>query len=175
MVGDLQVLVGEFLFCLCQGPPEASLWLSTEAVPKVAQGTEAKGLASLLHCAGIPWQFRRLLYWAQPNSEVMDYLMLLDYAEIVCSSTIYFFLSALVFMYIIFYIFFYVYLERGRKQAGEGQIRGDRIPSRLGDTSSELDVGLELIDCEIMTQAKIKSQTESPRNSYISFLNPNHQ
>ena len=104
MVGDLQVLVGEFLFCLCQGPPEASLWLSTEAVAKVAQGTEAKGLASLLHCAGTPWQFRRLLYWAQPNSEIMDYRMLLDYAETVCSSTFYFFLEC-----ISFYVYNFLY------------------------------------------------------------------
>ena len=41
------------------------------------------------------------------------------------------------------------------EREGEGQ--RERIPSRFHAFSAELDAGLELMNCEIMTSAKIKS------------------
>ena len=62
-----------------------------------------------------------------------------------------------------FNFFFNVYFwERERKRAREGQERGKhRIHSRFQarDVSTEPDAGLELMNHEIMTWAKIKSQT----------------
>ena len=38
-----------------------------------------------------------------------------------------------------------------------GEREGDRIPSRLEAVSAEHNVGLKLKNCEVMTEAKIKS------------------
>ena len=60
-------------------------------------------------------------------------------------------------------IFFFEFIferEREQAQVGEGQIeRRQRIPSRVCAVSAEPDVGLELMNHEIMTSVEIKSQT----------------
>ena len=51
-----------------------------------------------------------------------------------------------------FLIYVYFFCERESKQAREGQREREReIPSRLHTVSTELDVGLELTNHEIMT------------------------
>ena len=49
--------------------------------------------------------------------------------------------------------------KREGAQAGEGQREGERILSRLCAVRAEPDVGLDPINCEIMTLAEIKNQT----------------
>ena len=49
----------------------------------------------------------------------------------------------------------FIYFERERAQAGEGQIEN---PSRLHTFSAEPDSGLDPTNYEIMTQAQIKNQ-----------------
>ena len=61
---------------------------------------------------------------------------------------------------------------RACARAGEGQREREkeRIPSRLHIVSAEPDVGLELMNHEIMTQAQTKSRTlEPPRHPHILF------
>ena len=60
------------------------------------------------------------------------------------------------------FLFFNVYLfwERTCARAGKSRDReGGRVPSRLQPVSPEPDVGFDPMNCEIMTQAEIKSQT----------------
>ena len=64
-----------------------------------------------------------------------------------------------------FFFFFKFIILRGRENTqvrkGRDRERGreKRIPSRLHTIGAELDVGLDLTNLEIMTWAKIKSQT----------------
>ena len=57
--------------------------------------------------------------------------------------------------------FLSLFTFRERLWAGEGQRDGgrERIPRRLHALSSKLNIWLELMNCEIMTWAKTKSQT----------------
>ena len=53
----------------------------------------------------------------------------------------------------------FIFRERESESRG-GAERGrerERIPSRLHSVSAELDAGLELMNCEIMTRAEIQS------------------
>ena len=53
----------------------------------------------------------------------------------------------------------YLFLRESESKHGRGRERGrERIPSRLCTVSSEPDVGLKLINYEIMIWAEIKSQ-----------------
>ena len=56
-------------------------------------------------------------------------------------------------MNFLFFFFKFIYLrERERAQTGWGrERRRDRIPSRLCTVSTEPDLGLELVNREIMT------------------------
>ena len=59
---------------------------------------------------------------------------------------------------IIFFLSLYI-LEREHKQGKDRERGRERISSRLHTVSAEPDVGLELMNHEIMTWAKLKSQT----------------
>ena len=55
--------------------------------------------------------------------------------------------------------------EREReRERGRGEGEGEGIPSRFCTVSTELNVGLHLMNCEIMTQAETSSQTPNPVN-----------
>ena len=54
-----------------------------------------------------------------------------------------------------FFFLLFIYFERGRGR----ERRRERIPSRLHAVNTQPNTGLSLINCEIMTWAKIKSQT----------------
>ena len=59
-------------------------------------------------------------------------------------------------------LFFLIYLfcEREHKLSGgeeQGERQRERIPGRLHNASAEPDVGLQLMNHEIVTQAEIKS------------------
>ena len=56
-------------------------------------------------------------------------------------------------MLFFFKVYLFILRERGRKlKQGRGRGRGrERIPSRLCAVSVELDEGLKLTNCEIMT------------------------
>ena len=57
--------------------------------------------------------------------------------------------------YLFYFILKFIYFEREREdmhKQGRGRDRGrESIPSRLWALSTEPDVGLELMNCEIMT------------------------
>ena len=56
---------------------------------------------------------------------------------------------------LLFFLSLFTYFEReskrARAQVGEGQRKGERIPSWLQAISEELIVGLKPMNCEIMT------------------------
>ena len=56
------------------------------------------------------------------------------------------------------FIYFERETKRERMSRGEAETEGERIPSRLCDDSAEADVGLELTNREIMTQAESRSR-----------------
>ena len=59
------------------------------------------------------------------------------------------------------FFFFNLYFVRERARAsvlGRGREREREIPSRIHAVPIEPSVGLELMTCEIMTQAKTKSR-----------------
>ena len=64
------------------------------------------------------------------------------------------------FVYYFFLIFknLFIYFERDRVSGGGAERGRERIPGRLHTVSAEPNVGLELRNCKIMTEAKIKSQ-----------------
>ena len=47
-------------------------------------------------------------------------------------------------------------VEKGQREGWKGR---ERIPSRLYTTSAEPNEGLELVKCEIMTQAEVRILT----------------
>ena len=51
-------------------------------------------------------------------------------------------------------IYLFIYLERG--SGGGAERQGEKTPSRLYNASTEPSVGLELMNCEVMTWAEIK-------------------
>ena len=76
------------------------------------------------------------------------------------------------------YVFVYIYFEREEREnvcpSGEGKEReGERIPGRLHTVSEELDTGLELMNCEIMTWTKVGCltdwATQASQYCYVTF------
>ena len=68
----------------------------------------------------------------------------------------------------LFVLFFQIYFLKFIYFEGVGRGR-ERIPNRLQAVSAEPDMGLELTNCEIMTQGEIRSQT---LNRHPGTLNP---
>ena len=56
------------------------------------------------------------------------------------------------------YLFIFERETREHKQGGQRERGRDRVPSRLHTVHTEPDAGLQLMNCEIMTCAEIKSQ-----------------
>ena len=87
-------------------------------------------------------------------------LMISDFLKFVNSLRVRTVLSSPLFFFVVF--FFCVYLftyEREREQMRDRKRGKRRIPSRLCTISAEPNAGLEFMNCEIMTWAKINSQT----------------
>ena len=61
--------------------------------------------------------------------------------------------SHLVFFIVVVVVVMFIFERERESMNGEGteRERGDRIPSRIFTVSTDLDTGLELTNCEIMT------------------------
>ena len=78
-----------------------------------------------------------------------------------------------------FFLSLFIYFEREERESiSRGRAEkegGERIPRRLHTTRVEPNVGLEFINCEIVTGAKIESRTlnrvSHPGTPVSNFLN----
>ena len=66
-------------------------------------------------------------------------------------------------VYLFFFLMFYIFLREHSR--GEAERGGNRIRSGLCTDSSEPDVGLELMNWEIMTRAELTAPPRLPQCS----------